>query len=192
MPRPDRSDQRRAELIPVIAQAFADLGYRRATTAELAERCGLRENQLYRLWPSKKDMFLASIDYLYEYSVRTWQALLDQPDDRSPAQRILEWDARHRGETGLHRIAFAGLNETDDPDIRQALKQMYRNFHRYIIRQVRDHRQQHPNPQALSDDATTWAVIGLGMISNIMHELSLQGRHTQHRTVQAIGEYLLG
>ena len=64
----------------MLAQAFADLGYRRATTAELAERCGLRENQLYRLWPNKKAMFLASIDYLYEFSAEKWRALLAQDD----------------------------------------------------------------------------------------------------------------
>ncbi|MEZ6193430.1 MAG: TetR/AcrR family transcriptional regulator [Phycisphaerales bacterium] len=85
MARPNLSKERRAELVPVLAQAFADLGYRRATTAELAERCGLRENQLYRLWPNKKAMFLASIDYLYEFSAETWRELLSQDDGRSPA-----------------------------------------------------------------------------------------------------------
>ena len=49
MPRPDRSPDRRRELAPVLARAFAELGYRRATTAELAERCGVQEKALYRL-----------------------------------------------------------------------------------------------------------------------------------------------
>src|SRR5262249_56740909 len=37
-PRPDRSHERRTELLPRIAGAFAELGFRRTTTAELAER----------------------------------------------------------------------------------------------------------------------------------------------------------
>ena len=101
MARPNLSNQRRAELVPVLARAFAELGYRRATTAALAERCGLRENQLYRLWPNKKAMFLASIDYLYEYTAEIWSRLLNEEDDISPAERILNWEGEHRGETGF-------------------------------------------------------------------------------------------
>ena len=99
----------------MLAKAFAELGYRRATTSALAKRCGLRENQLYRLWPNKKAMFLASIDYLYGFTAAKWQKLLSQASDTSPAERILNWEGEHRGETGLHRITFAGLNEADDP-----------------------------------------------------------------------------
>ena len=46
MPRPNQTLEKRRELLPVIARAFAELGYRRATTAELARRCGVRENIL--------------------------------------------------------------------------------------------------------------------------------------------------
>ena len=48
--------ERRAEFIPILANAFAELGYRRATTAELARRCDVQENILYRLWPDKRSM----------------------------------------------------------------------------------------------------------------------------------------
>ena len=49
MPRPSKADERRRELLPLVAEAFSELGYRRATTAELAARCGVQENILYRL-----------------------------------------------------------------------------------------------------------------------------------------------
>lgn len=38
MPRPSRREEQRKELLPILARAFADLGFRRATTAELARR----------------------------------------------------------------------------------------------------------------------------------------------------------
>ena len=37
MPRPSRQDERRREVLPILAQAFAELGYRKAPTAELAK-----------------------------------------------------------------------------------------------------------------------------------------------------------
>ena len=75
MARPNRSDEKRRELLPRLARAFADLGYRRTTTAELARRCQARETTLYRLWPDKKAMFIAAIRYVYELSEETWSRL---------------------------------------------------------------------------------------------------------------------
>jgi AcrR family transcriptional regulator len=190
MARPNQSEHRRAEIVPVLAQAFADLGYRRATTAALAQRCELRENQLYRLWPNKKAMFLASIEYLYEHTAQKWRELLSHDDTCSPAERILTWEGEHRGETGLHRITFAGLNEADDPNIREALRQMYQKFHTFIIGQLQEHRS---GTNSMHPDAamTAWAVIGLGMMANITQELELLPRDMQGRMVHDVGEHLL-
>lgn len=175
----------------MLAQAFADLGYRRATTAELAERCGLRENQLYRLWPNKKAMFLAAIDYLYEFSARKWRELLSQDDGRSPAERILSWEGEHRGETGLHRITFAGLSETDDPDVCKALRQMYRRFHQFIVEQVAEHRGGAEADRFPDAELTAWAIIGLGMMTNITQELKQIPHKTRGRMVKDVGTHLL-
>ncbi len=191
MARPNQSEQRRDELCPVIAKAFAELGYRRATTAALAKRCGLRENQLYRLWPSKKAMFLASIEYLYEMTAAKWRALLASDDGRSPAERILAWEGEHRGESGLHRITFAGLSETDDPDIRSALQNMYRKFHTFIIGQVNEHRADAKPDTQPGVELTAWAIIGLGMMTNITHELDLLTHDTQGQMVHDVGLHLL-
>ncbi len=191
MARPNLSNQRRAELVPVLARAFAELGYRRATTAALAERCGLRENQLYRLWPNKKAMFLASIDYLYEYTAEIWSRLLNEEDDVSPAERILNWEGEHRGETGLHRITFAGLNEADDPEVREALKRMYRKFHRFIIGQVKAHRETAGSADHPDATLTAWSVIALGMMTNITHELGLLNSKAQGKLFQEVGRLLL-
>jgi AcrR family transcriptional regulator len=47
MPRPNLSEERRKQLIPEITRAFARYGYRRTTTSQLAQNCGVRENILY-------------------------------------------------------------------------------------------------------------------------------------------------
>src|SRR5437868_4048708 len=116
MARPSLVAEKRKELMPVVARAFAEMGYRRTTTADLARRCGVRENILYRLWPDKKAMFVAAIEHVFDLSVETWGKLLEQPTKKqSAARRLLEHEASHHGELGLYRIVFAGLSETDDP-----------------------------------------------------------------------------
>lgn len=191
MARPNQSVERRAELIPVLAQAFADLGYRRATTASLAERCGLRENQLYRLWPSKKAMFVASIDYLFEHTASKWRELLTTDDGRPPAERILTLEGEHRGETGLHRITFAGLNEANDPEVRDALCRMFQKFHTFIMEQVQAQRDGASGSGQPDEAMTAWGVIGLGMMANITQELQLLNRDNQSRMVNEVGMQML-
>src|SRR5688500_18711573 len=126
MPRPDRSFERRRELVPVLARAFAELGYRRATTAELAARCGVHEKALYRLWPDKRAMFLAALDQVFSESEAVWERLANERDrGQSAAARLLAHEAEHQGEHRLYRIVFAGLSETDDPLVRDALGALY-------------------------------------------------------------------
>jgi AcrR family transcriptional regulator len=180
MPRPSLTNEKRRELIPVVARAFAELGYRRTTTAELAKRCKVRENILYRLWPDKKAMFIAAIGYVYELAEQTWARLLDGALKGSSAERVLEYESRHLGEFGHSRIIFAGLSETDDPEIRRALSRMY---------QVALHR---GRSETRSDCAlAAWALIGLGTVASIGLELHLLGGRERRALMKEMGKLLL-
>lgn len=203
--------QRRVELIPVVARAFAELGYRRTTTAELARRCNVRENVLYRLWPDKKAMFLAAIDYVYASSTAIWRKLLADEDGPTSAERLLEYEAEHHGEFGLYRIVFAGLSECDDPDIREALRRMYQHFQSFIVEQIRAHHRCDGadgscSPIAQPDqlygekgrdgnhpdsDLIAWTIIGLGTIANIGRKLGLHSADERRRLFLDVGAALL-
>jgi AcrR family transcriptional regulator len=193
MARPNHSAQRRRELTPIVAKTFAEFGFRRTTTAELAGRCGVRENVLYRLWPDKKAMFIAAIAYVYELSATIWGKLLAEGDGRaSTAARLLEYESTHHGEFGLYRIVFAGLSETDDPEIRDALAEMYRRYHRFIQRQISAHRAQGNAGGAPDATLAAWAVVGLGTVANIGRELGLLSEDKRRRLLTSVGRALLG
>ncbi len=192
MPRANQTAERRREFLPIITGAFAQLGYRRATTAELAERCGVRENILYRLWTDKKAMFIAAIDYVYEHSVEVWGRLLEEPtDDSSGAERLLEYESQHHGEFGLYRIVFAGLSETDDADIQAALAEMYRRYQKFIVSRVRDHRVNGNGADFPDASLVGWAVIGLGTVASITRELGLVSDRQRRRLLAEVGRELL-
>ncbi len=189
MARVSQTAERRSEFLPILAAAFAELGYRRATTAELAARCRVRENVLYRLWPDKKAMFIATIRFVYEHSVEIWRRVLDEEDGQaSAAQRLLQYEARHVGEFGLYRIVFAGLSETDDEDIRDALADMYRRYQKFFADHVRDHRHGAGGPDA---GLVAWAVIGLGTVASITRELGLVSDRQRARLLREVGAELL-
>ena len=189
MPRPSRAEEQRREFLPILVQAFGELGFRRSTTAELARRCGVRENILYRLWADKKAMFIAALDHVFDVSERAWQGLQDRKGEGSAAARILEYEAHHHGEFGNFKIVFAGLSESDDPEIRAALRKMYRRFQARIQSEIESHRGVEPG----SDDAglAAWALIGLATTANIGRQLRCLDRDARSALFGEIGQRLL-
>lgn len=189
MPRPSQRPERRRELVTHLVETFAELGYRRTTTAELAARCGVRENILYRLWPDKRAMFVAALQHVYERSEETWDALLVDADEAaSPAELVLDYEARHHGEFGLYRIVFAGLSETDDPEIAKAMRDLYGRFQRYVQRQV----EAHGGSTDRDPGQVAWAIVGLGTVANIARELELLSARARARLIGEVGRALLG
>jgi len=181
--------------MPIIAQAFSELGYRKATTAELAARCNVQENILYRLWSDKKAMFAASIDYLYDATMQVWQELIDQaeadPGGPTAAERILAYDAEHRGEKGFYKITFAALSETDDPVVLEALKSMYSRFTVFIEQQVGGHRKTHDDQGMPEIWAVTWAILGLATAADIGRETGLLDGDRRKAMIAEVGRLLL-
>jgi AcrR family transcriptional regulator len=191
VPRPSQKSDKRRALLPILAATFAELGYRRTTTAALAGRCGVQENVLYRLWPDKKAMFIAAIAHVYDLSIEIWRRLLATSDGRTPAERLLEHEAEHHGELGLYRIVFAGLSETDDPEIRAALADMYERFYRFVHQQVAAHQAQRRGAAPPIAGLAAWAFVGLGTVANIGRELGLLSDRQRRRLVAQIGRVLL-
>ena len=193
MGRPNQSEQRREELIPTIAATFAELGYRRTTTAALAERCGVQETILYRLWPDKRRMFTAAIVWVADHSKEIWARELGRRSSaKTTAEAVLDYEADHLGEFGLYRIIFAGLSETDDADIKKALRAAYRSFHAFVLERVTEHRRSRGIRGMPAAELAAWALLGLGTAANVGRELDLMPTKERADLMRSIGAQLLG
>ncbi|MHB0960340.1 MAG: TetR/AcrR family transcriptional regulator [Pirellulaceae bacterium] len=174
MARPSQIDEQRKRLLPIVCQVFSDLGFHRTTTAELARRCEVRENILYRLWQDKKAMFLAAIDDIFQSRVERWEQILaERPTLEQATKALVAYEAKHQGEFGFYRIVFTALVEADDPDIRAAITSMYRRFHERIRKLIDTSRKGARKRPRLNAEEAAWAVIGLATVSNIIRELEL-------------------
>jgi len=176
--------------LPILAQAFGELGYRRTTTAELARRCEVRENILYRHWSDKSAMFVAALDYVHDLAIHTWQRVLGEA--KSPAaaaERLLDYEAEHLGEFGNYRIIFSALGDIDTPEIKRALRRMYRSFHRLLHATLSDARR--GRERAPEAEQAAWAVIGLGTIATILGELDLLSGKKRGEMIRRVGRALI-
>ena len=191
MSRPSTAKKRKEELLPLLAGAFSELGYRRATTAELAVRCDVQETILYRLWDDKKAMFLAAIDYLFRFRLGRVREVLDQvPPGEDALSALTEDVANSLGEMGLYRIIFAALGELHDAEIRQALKDLYQHNHRLVVKLLAD-RQDGRSPVHLKDQDTAWGVLGMITMMNIVIELELLGPRQRKTAFTQVAKALL-
>ena len=193
MGRPNLSAVRREELIPAVAATFAEYGYRRTTTALLADRCGAQETILYRLWPDKRAMFTAAIDYVAAHSEAIWaNAQSGRSSAKTTAEAVLDYEADHLGEFGLYRILFAGLSETDDPVIVASLRAAYRSFQRFLRDRISEHRGARARRGLPAADLAAWAMLGLGTAVNLGRELDLLPAKARSDLLLTVGRYLLG
>ncbi|MBL9077402.1 MAG: TetR/AcrR family transcriptional regulator [Planctomycetes bacterium] len=193
MGRPNLSARRRDELLPAVAATFAEYGYRRTTTALLAERCGVQEAILYRLWADKRAMFTAAIGYVAEHSRRVWQReLAANGGAKTTAEAVLDHEATHLGEFGLYRILFAGLSETDDPQIVAALQDAYRSFHAFVRDRIAEHRRARGTNDRPGAELAAWAMLGVGTMANLGRELDLLDARQRAELLRRVGHLLLG
>lgn len=193
MARPSQTEEQLKKLLPIVCEVFSELGYRRTTTAELAQRCEVRENILYRLWPDKKAMFLAAIDDIFQSRAEVWnQILADHPAPEQAVERIVEYESQHQGEFGFYRIVFTALTETDDDDIRAALVDMYKKFHQLVCRQIAAGRGPGKLESGLPVEMAAWGLLGLATISNIIRELKLLPPRQRERMFATVANCLVG
>jgi len=192
VPRPSQIDEQRKRLLPVVCEVFSELGYHRTTTAELARRCGVRENILYRLWQDKRAMFLAAIDDIFESRAERWAKILAEgPTPEQAADALVAYEAEHQGEFGFYRVVFTALVEADDPEIRQAIARMYRRFHELIRKLIDANRAEEKGPAGLPPDATAWAMVGLATVSNVIRELDLMRPKQREEMFATTAKYLI-
>ena len=178
---------RKEDLLPAITATFAEIGYRRATTATLAQRCQVQETILYRIWPDKKAMFVDAIDYVAQRTLDTYREVLAAAANgsQSPAQALLDYESTHIGEFGNYRIIFAALPETNEPDIRDALQRMYHQVHALIVETVAR------SAPAVDAGKSAWGLIGLGTIMTISDGLGLMNRREREEVFKHTGSLLL-
>jgi AcrR family transcriptional regulator len=65
--------ERRHEVLRAAAAAFAEGGYRGTTTQDVAERAGISQPYIFRLFDSKKELFLEVATACFERTVATFK-----------------------------------------------------------------------------------------------------------------------
>jgi AcrR family transcriptional regulator len=167
--------ERRAAVVETACRIFAKGSYRGSTTAQIARELGVTEPVLYRHFASKRELYLACLDEVWEQVRELWEkALAREPEPsnwiRAIGKAYLE--ARAAARIVLVDLWIQALTEAaDDPEIRRALRAQLREVHEFVADVIRRGQAEGGIVAERDPDAEAWIFISLGLLSTIDHRL---------------------
>jgi len=125
-PRPrSTAEQRRAELTEVALREFAGSGLHGTSTEAIARRAGISHAYLFRLFGTKKDLFLACADVCFERTRKTFE---DAAIGATPKERLMSMGHAYIEMLSDRELLLAQMQlyaACADPEIRVVARKGY-------------------------------------------------------------------
>jgi AcrR family transcriptional regulator len=155
------AEERREEIVEIGFRHFAEGGYHGTSTEAIAREAGISQPYLFRLFRTKRELFLACVDLCFRTLAQVFAeaAAAAPPEDRLEAMG-------HAYHDRLLADRYALLMQmqgyiVDEPEIRA---QVRANF-RALVRKVAE--------LAEVDEDDTWHFFATGMMLNVIAALDL-------------------
>jgi AcrR family transcriptional regulator len=167
--------ERKAAVVETACRVFAKGSYHGSTTAQIARETGVTEPVLYRHFASKRELYLACLDTVWERVRELWDKAIEREQDpanwlKTIGKAYLE--ARASARIVLVDLWIQALTEAaDDPEIRRALRQQVREVHDFVAGLIRRAQEAGGVLPGRDPDAEAWIFISLGLLSTIDHRL---------------------
>jgi AcrR family transcriptional regulator len=122
-----RADERRAEVIEAAVLAFASGGYAGTSTEEIARLAGVSQPYLFRLFGSKRELFIAAVSRMFDRIRGTFEAAARQPVDVPEGYDPVLASIGHSygallADRSLLRMQLHAFAACDDPEIRAVVR----------------------------------------------------------------------
>ena len=168
---------RRAHLLETAARVFVEGSYRGTTTAEIARAAGISEPIIYRHFASKRDLYLAALEYVWEQARAGWeQAVAASPDDACAAVEAIgkgQLSVRS-AKLQLAELWVQALGEaSEDPELRKALRKHMREVHDFVAGLIRNGQAQGMIVAERDADAEAWIMLAGGILGMVGRRVGL-------------------
>ena len=162
--------ERRAAIVAAALEVFGNGSYARATTAEIARAAGVSEPIIYRHFPSKKELWFASLDeawrQLRERIEHKMVPLADEPVGDDPTPRP-PWS-----DPLLPHLWVQGVTEAgDDAEMQAHLRANVREVHDFVAAGMRAGQAAGTVPADRDADAEAWIFLAGGLLRSFADRL---------------------
>jgi AcrR family transcriptional regulator len=154
------ASERKDDVLDAALVEFAERGYEGTSTEDIARRAGISQPYLFRLFGTKKDLYIASVSRCYRDTLELFQRAAEGK----------------RGEEALHAIGEAymeqletnrvwlraqmqGYAASEDPDIRRVTRAGFGDLIAYVRR------------VSGADWPVIWQFFATGMLLNVLSSM---------------------
>jgi AcrR family transcriptional regulator len=189
---PQRRELRRGQILAAAAQVFAESGYTRATTRQIAETAGVSEGLLYTYFDSKESLLFAMLSILTQGTLdRLQQAGVDLPTILS--LELAQTLERPRVANDLFAAVISEV--LVNPDCRLQYRHQRMDVYMEHLRNLLDRRGDSPitDPQDINILTRSIVALFLGLgIMRLMGDPLLQPENPDiHGLVQGVSSFIL-
>lgn len=130
---------RKAQLLHVALDVFAESGYHAAAMDEIAERAGVSKPVLYQHFPGKLDLYLALLETSVDTVINGVKSALDSTqDNRRRVQATMElWYDYVADSRAAFRLVFEA-DLTSDPRVRELVERVTEESAQAIAEVIRE------------------------------------------------------
>jgi AcrR family transcriptional regulator len=130
------ADERREAVLEAAGQEFARHGFHGASTDAIAKRAGVSQPYLFRLFGSKKELYLASVRRCFRRTLEAMQAAAEglRGEDALQAMGDAYFELLVTDPTMLQAQLQTYVVALDDPDVRAAARDGYGDIYAYTER----------------------------------------------------------
>lgn len=119
---------RKADIISAAIEVFSELGYYRATTAQVAKRANISQPYVFRFFETKEQLLLAAIEVSWTRVIESFRKIVETaPSETLEHQLIQEYEGiqmKHQNEMFLQLQAQCIREEAIQEAMREGFKQV--------------------------------------------------------------------
>jgi AcrR family transcriptional regulator len=127
------ADERREEILEAAREEFASSGLHGASTDAIARKAGISQAYLFRLFGTKKELFLASVQRCFAETYETFRAAAEGHADVEALHAIGEsYGELLRSNPTLLRAQMQAYAACDDPQVRKVVRDGYGRLYELV------------------------------------------------------------
>jgi AcrR family transcriptional regulator len=177
---------RRRTILEAAHEVFSESSFQNADTAELAEAAGVKPAALYRYFPSKRDLYLATLEEASPRLLGLWKEAASQSGDALEAM----WDIgmayydHTQSRSPVMRLWFQALSEASDPAVRGTIARTFTGAVDLLAANIDRGKAEGVVRAEIDSRIAAWHFMAVGLAFDLLHILGLDAELDRSKAEQ--------
>ena len=129
------AEERRDTLVDSAVRVFAERGFHGTPTTEVAKDAGISQAYLFRLFPTKSELYVAAVDRCFGRTLETFKAAAEKA--KAEGREVLPAMGEAYVQLLADRTALLGQLQAqaaavNDPAVREAVRRGFANLYEFV------------------------------------------------------------